>query len=102
MARMASVPALRFMSMRRTSSCSMIRTRSARPVGKGRALDPFLGVLQRRIIGGCRQTQGLEPAAHAGLVHHLKHLGHAAVGFAQQNAAALPALPKLREAVEEP
>ena len=91
MARMPSVPALRFISIRRTSSCSMIRTRSALPAEE-RPLDPFLGILQDR--RRCSQAQRLDPAAHAGLVHHQEHLGHAAVRLAHQDPAAFAIFPE--------
>ena len=57
-------------------------------VGKGRALGSFLGIAPGRVIGAGRDPQAHEPGVDAGLVHHLEHFFHAALGLAQKDAPA--------------
>ena len=52
--------------------------------GHGPALRPLARILQRLEIAGVPQGDRAQPDAEAGLIHHVEHVGKAAVGFPDQ------------------
>ena len=55
-----------------------------RTIAEKRPLDPLLGVDPGRVVGGRSHALGQESGPEAGLIHHLKHLGHAGLGLTQE------------------
>src|SRR3546814_3766847 len=59
--------------------------RIGRP-GQRAALQPFLRVGRRRLVGGLGEAEALDADVEARHVHHSEHLRHAAVRLADQSA----------------
>ena len=60
------------------------RVAAAAAVADGMALDPLLGVGERRLIGALADRQALQADQHPGVVHHGEHAGHAPVLLAHE------------------